>query len=130
MTHGHQSMKSPLARVRGLGSAKDGTHHWWMQRVTAVALIPLVIWLAASIFPLLLNDIDFARDFLKTPWRAVAFALLLSVGLYHGTLGMQVIIEDYVHAESKKIAALIAMKLAMVLALACVLYATVKIAMI
>src|SRR5471030_1168139 len=87
--------RSPLSRARGLGSAKEGVHHWWMQRVTAIALIPLVVWFAISL--IMLSGADFAvvRAWIGSPLVMVLLPLTIGVGLYHGQLGMQVVWEDY-----------------------------------
>ena len=109
--------RTPLARARGLGSAKDGTRHWWMQRVTAVALIPLTVWLAASLVAVGAADHARTVDWIRSPAVAIALLLTIAALFHHAQLGLQVVIEDYVHAEGKKIAALIAVKLlALVLA--------------
>ena len=87
--------RSPLTRARGLGSAKDGVHHWWTQRLTAVALIPLVVWFAISL--VMLSGADFAvvRAWIGSPLVMLMLTLTIVVGLYHGQLGMQVVWEDY-----------------------------------
>ena len=94
-----------LGRVRGLGSAKSGVHHFWMQRLTAVALIPLVIWFAVSLVMLSGADYVMARSWLGSPFVMVLLILTICIGLYHGQLGMQVVIEDYIAKHSKKAAA-------------------------
>jgi succinate dehydrogenase / fumarate reductase membrane anchor subunit len=87
--------RTPLSRARGLGSAKEGVHHWWMQRVTAIALIPLVVWFAISL--VMLSGADFAvvRAWIGSPLVMVLLTLTIGVGLYHGQLGLQVVWEDY-----------------------------------
>ncbi len=96
------SMETPIARVRGLGSAKAGAHHWWLERVTSVALVVLFIWLIASV--LRLPDLSFGtvREWLADPLAAVPMLLLVAVTFWHGKMGMQVIIEDYVHEAGLK----------------------------
>ena len=103
--------RTPIARARGLGSAKGGTHHWWMQRLTAIALIPLTVWLVASLVAI--GAADHARTVLWIRSPTVGIALLLTIAalFHHAQLGMQVVVEDYVQGEGKKIAALIAVKL-------------------
>lgn len=103
-------LRSPLNRARGLGSAKSGVHHFWMQRLTAVALIPLVIWFAVSLVMLSGADYGMARSWLSSPFVMVLLILTICVGLYHGQLGMQVVIEDYVHHEGVKLALIVATK--------------------
>jgi len=87
--------RSPLSRARGLGSAKEGVHHWWMQRVTAIALIPLVMWFAISLVMLTGADFAVVRAWIGSPLVMVLLTLTIGVGLYHGQLGLQVVWEDY-----------------------------------
>ena len=87
--------RTPLSRARGLGSAKDGLHHWWMQRVTAIALIPLVVWFAISLVMLTGADFAVVRAWIGSPLVMVLLTLTIGVGLYHGQLGLQVVWEDY-----------------------------------
>ncbi len=89
------SLRHPIARVRGLGSAKDGTGHWVAQRITAVALMPLVAWLVVAAFGL--GAYADARAFLAQPLNAVLTAALVVCVFHHAQLGLQVVIEDYVH---------------------------------
>lgn len=88
-------IRTPLARVRGLGSAKDGTHHWWMQRVTAVAMIPLGIWLVYSLLNLSLSSLSEVQIWLQSPLHALLLMAFLGAMAWHSKLGLQVIIEDY-----------------------------------
>ena len=122
------SIKTPLGRVRGLGSAKGGTHHFWMQRVTAVAMIPLTIWFVASIVSLVGADRAVVLAWLHMPVVAVLMALLLGTGFYHLKLGLQVIIEDYVHCEAVKITALLANSFGCIALAAASVFAVLKIA--
>lgn len=97
------STRTPLSRARGLGSARSGVHHFWMQRVTAVALIPLAIWLVASLAGHAGADYDTARSFFAQPLAGGLLLLLIVTSAYHMHLGMQVIIEDYIHKEGTKL---------------------------
>jgi succinate dehydrogenase / fumarate reductase membrane anchor subunit len=99
-------LRSDLARVRGLGSAKDGVHHWWVQRLTAVALVPLGIWFVISAIKLAGLPLAAFRAWLNT--GANVFLMILFVGtlFYHLKLGLQVVIEDYVHDEKAKVVSL------------------------
>jgi len=106
----NSDLRSHLSRARGLGSAKSGVHHFWMQRLTAVALIPLVIWFAVSLVMLSGADYGMARSWLSSPFVMVLLILTICIGLYHGQLGMQVVIEDYVHNEGVKLALIVAIK--------------------
>jgi succinate dehydrogenase / fumarate reductase membrane anchor subunit len=104
------SMTNPLARVRGLGSAKDGTHHWIVQRMTAVALIPLTLWFVVSLISLIGSDLVAVQSWLSSPFNAVMMILTLVAGFHHAQLGLQVVIEDYIHGHGNKIVALWVMK--------------------
>ncbi|KHK90981.1 succinate dehydrogenase, hydrophobic membrane anchor protein [Novosphingobium malaysiense] len=101
-----------IGRVRGLGSAKGGTHHWLIQRFTAIGNLFLVLWLVVSI--VLLQDLSYASvaDWLSNPVPAVAMILLLVSTFWHARLGMQVMIEDYVHEHANKFACIVALNLA------------------
>ena len=96
-----------LGRVRGLGSAKSGTHHWWMQRVTAAANLILMLWFVVSIVRLPIVDHQAVVLWLKSPLVAVPLILLVVSVFWHLRLGLQVFIEDYVHEEGNKIAVLL-----------------------
>jgi len=90
-------MVNPLARARGRGSAKSGVHHWYVQRASAILLILLTAWLIYALLTLAGAEYAEARIFLAIPFNAACFALLLVALLYHAMLGLQVVIEDYVH---------------------------------
>ncbi len=102
------SMRSPLGRVRGLGSAREGVGHWWAQRMTSLALVPLALWFVAALVGLTGADHATAREWVAAPVPASLLVLLIVATFYHGALGLQVIVEDYVHHEGAKVAALIA----------------------
>ena len=102
-------MRTPLARAIGLGSAKEGVRAWWAERVSAVALVPLTLWLAASIIAHARSDYGTFIVWLRTPLAAILMILLLIALFYHTALGLQVVIEDYVHS-SIKFAAVIAVR--------------------
>ena len=97
------SMKTPLARVRGLGSARSGAEHFWMQRVTGVANLVLGIFFVALIVTLVGQDYASVRATLASPLVAAALLLLIVSGTYHMRLGMQTVIEDYIHGEALKV---------------------------
>jgi succinate dehydrogenase membrane anchor subunit len=104
-------MRSPLGRAIGLGSAKEGVEHWWMQRITAVALVPLTLWLAISIVGLVGADFETVQNWLGRPLPAILLVLLLVATFYHMSLGLQVVVEDYVHAQLAKLGLVIAVRL-------------------
>ncbi len=115
------SLRSPLGRARGLGSAKSGTQHWWAQRLTAIALVPLTIWFVIAMVAATGSDYTTARAFIGNPVTAVLLILLIAATFHHAQLGLQVVIEDYVHTKSVEIALLLAIKgAAIVLALAAI----------
>ena len=101
------NMRTPLARVRGLGSAKSGTGHFWHQRLTALANVPLTIGFIAILMSLLGRGHAAVVQILGSPLVAIVMLLFIGSVTYHMKIGMQVIIEDYVHDEKWKLAALI-----------------------
>ena len=104
------SYQSPLGRARGLGSAKEGVEHFWVQRVTAVALVPLALWFVFSVARLHGGDYYMVRHFVAAPSVAVTLVLFIIAALYHSALGIQVVIEDYVTSEGAKIVSLLLVK--------------------
>lgn len=102
--------RTHLSRARGLGSAKEGVHHFWAQRITAVALIPLVVWFAISLIMLSGADYGVVRAWIASPVAMVLLVLTIVIGLHHGQLGMQVVVEDYVHNEGMKLALIVLMR--------------------
>lgn len=107
------SLRSDLGRVRGLGSAKSGSHHWWHQRLTAIAIIPLALWLVSALLGHMNDSHAELVAWIGSPLVTVLLiAVILSI-FYHAALGLQVVIEDYVHGEFAKVAMLIVMKLAL-----------------
>jgi succinate dehydrogenase / fumarate reductase membrane anchor subunit len=113
---GQLSLKSRLGRVRGLGSAKEGVAHWWGLRLTAIALVPLVFWFTASLAGLWGASHGEVVAWMRGPVAPVMLIALLVAGLHHLQLGMQVVIEDYVHSEAAKWTLVIAVKLGAALA--------------
>jgi succinate dehydrogenase / fumarate reductase, membrane anchor subunit len=95
-------MRSQLSRARGLGSAKSGLHHWWMQRITAMALLPLSLYFVLSVLMLAGASRAEMAAFMAEPWNTVLYLCLIIALFYHLSLGLQVVIEDYVHNEAKR----------------------------
>jgi succinate dehydrogenase / fumarate reductase membrane anchor subunit len=92
-----------IGRVRGLGSAKAGAHHWWLERLTSVSTLLLFIWLLVALLRLPRLDHEMVTEWLSSPLAAVPMLLLIVSTFWHTKLGMQVIIEDYVHEEGLKL---------------------------
>ena len=123
------SLRTPLARVRGLGSAKQGVSHWWTQRITAVALIPLTLWFVTSLLVVARADYPFVVYWIAQPFNSVLLVALLVCTFYHAILGLQVVIEDYVHQEGAKLVSLVLMKFLLVLAGGAAILAVLRIAL-
>ncbi|MDH5411270.1 MAG: succinate dehydrogenase, hydrophobic membrane anchor protein [Alphaproteobacteria bacterium] len=122
------SFRSPLARARGLGAAHSGTHHWWIQRLTSVALMPLLLWFAVSFASLATADYATATAWLRHPLNAVLMLALLGNIFHHMLVGMQVVIEDYIHGRGAKIAVLIVVKFSIALLAIGAIFAVLKVA--
>ncbi|MDX1608716.1 MAG: succinate dehydrogenase, hydrophobic membrane anchor protein [Halofilum sp. (in: g-proteobacteria)] len=123
------SLRTPLAEARGLGSAKEGVGHWWHQRLTAVALVPLTLWFGFSVALLGSADYYTVIDWVANPVNAVLLILLLAVGFWHGALGVKEVIEDYVAGEGKKLFLLLAVQLAAVVLALAGIFAVLRIAL-
>lgn len=107
-----KSIQSPQARARGAGSAKSGTHHWWMQRLSSVALVPLSIWLLASVDRIINPSYQEVAIWLQNPGVAIGMLLFILIGFYHAAIGMQVVYEDYIHNKAAKTTVLVLSHLA------------------
>ena len=105
-------LRSPLGRAVGLGSAKEGVEHWWAQRLGSLALVPLSLWFVGSIIALAGASHGEFVDWLSSPLAAVLMVLVVAVSFHHAALGLQVVVEDYVHHEGVKIAVLVLVKFA------------------
>lgn len=105
-------MRTPLGRALGLGSAKEGVGHWWAQRMSALALVPLTVWFVASLVAMAGADYFSIRDWIGSPVVAGLLVLVIVATFYHTALGLQVIIEDYVHHPAVKVAGLLAVNAA------------------
>ena len=123
------SMKTPLAEARGLGTAKSGLAHWWHQRLTAIAMIGLVAWMCVIIVMLVGADYSGAMALLSHPVNAALIMLFIGVGFWHSSLGLQVVLEDYVALEGVRLALIIAIRMALVLLGAISLLSILKIAL-
>lgn len=111
MSKNNHSILSDMKKAKGLGSAHSGTHHWLMQRVTAIANIPLIFWAVYAVFKLQgASHADFVT-FFTSPMNAVLAILFILNSFYHAVLGNQVIVEDYIHCQCFKMMKLIGMKL-------------------
>ena len=110
-----KAMRSPLGKVRGLGSAKDGVTHFWHQRITAVALVPLTIWFVVSVIALAGSDYATWQHWISRPGDATLMIILIAMVFYHGVLGLQMVVEDYVHGPGAKLATLLIIKFAALL---------------
>jgi len=112
-------MRTPLSRVRGLGSAKDGTQHFWHQRLTAMALVPLVLYFLFIVVQLNGQGYEAVVECLSKPSVSILMLLFIGAGLYHMKLGMQVVIEDYVHGGLGKALLILNIFFTLALGVAC-----------
>ncbi len=110
VVYGMKDLRSPLAKVKGFGRSPDASLHFWWQRLTALALVPLMFWFCFSVA--LLPDISYnvLLAWLRSPLNTVLLLLMIIVGLHHGQMGMQVIIEDYIADYTRRISAIIMLK--------------------
>ena len=111
----NNTMKSDLAKVQGLGSAKHGVGHWKLQRVSAIGMIPLILWFIPSLMLTIISGYNEAILWIQNPFNATGLILLLGTIFFHASLGLQVVIEDYVHSEGLKIISIIFIKLSSIL---------------
>ena len=111
------SLRSPLSKAIGLGSAKHGFSHWWWQRISAVALIPLSLWFVYSIVCLITTGASYitVHDWLSSPFNATVMLLFVLSALFHGQTGLQVVIEDYIHTKWVNLTLLLLIKFASVI---------------
>jgi succinate dehydrogenase / fumarate reductase membrane anchor subunit len=123
------SLRSPLGLAKGLGSAKEGLHHWWAQRVTAIALVPLTVLFAFQIALLSMSDYKTVIECIGSPWSAALIVSLIVAAFYHAALGMQVIYEDYIGHKAVRIGAIMMTNLLLFLLGAAGVIAVVRIAL-
>jgi succinate dehydrogenase / fumarate reductase, membrane anchor subunit len=122
------SLRSPLGRVLGTGAAGGGAQHWWSQRVSAVALVPLTLWFVLSLLGLPQLDYGSVHGWIATGWVPVLLCLLLITLSLHSWLGVQVVVEDYVHSKGSKLFALLGSTFVHVIVAVAGVFAVVKIA--
>ena len=124
-------IQTPLARVRHLGSAKEGSDHWWWQRLTALLLVPLSLWFVASIWWLAIGGATYEafQDWLSGPVAAILMLLFIGMMFYHLKLGLQVVIEDYVHTKAVKWTFLVMINLGCLIGAIAAIYSTVAVAL-
>lgn len=104
MATSHSPLTSSLSKARGLGSAKEGVGHWWWQRVTAVLIAPLIVWFLYSFLTMMVGATrDAVALWFTSPMNSIGLAVLMGAMFFHAKLGLQVVIEDYVHGHGKKI---------------------------
>jgi succinate dehydrogenase / fumarate reductase membrane anchor subunit len=123
------SLRSPLGQVLGAGSAKQGVHHWWVQRLTSVALVPLSIWFLVSLLSLPSLDYWVVSAWMAQSSSALLLILFVLVGAWHSQLGLRVIVEDYVHGSGARTLTLVAISFAHVLLGAAGVFAVLKVAL-
>tara|TARA_R110002074_G_scaffold170006_1_gene332185 strand:+ start:22470 stop:22850 length:381 start_codon:yes stop_codon:yes gene_type:complete len=123
------SLRSPLGLAKGLGSAKEGLHHWWAQRVSAIALIPLTVLFAFQVALLSMSDYKTVIECIGSPWSAALIVSLIVAAFYHAALGMQVIYEDYIGHKAVRIGAIMMTNLLLFLLGAAGVIAVVRIAL-
>ena len=122
------SLRSPIGRALGRGSAKSGVSHWWVQRLTAIALVPLTVWFAFAVVHLPTSDYEAVRAWVASGINPVLLLQLIGALAWHSALGVQVVLEDYVHAKGLKLAALLASTLLHALLAVAGVYAVLRIA--
>jgi len=103
-------LRTPIARVRGLGASRDGMGHWWAQRLSAVALVPLSLWFVASVAALAGDGRGAMIAWIAQPWVAGLHVMFIAALFYHAQLGVQVVVEDYVPGDFARVATLICVK--------------------
>ena len=125
-----RDFRTPVARARGLGSGKTGTGHFWWQRVTAVALVPLVAWFVGTLVSLAGADLATVQSVLARPFNAIAFALFAIMMFWHAKLGLQVVIEDYIHQRALEVTLQLLVTFACAIGAITSLYAIARIALL
>lgn len=129
MSEPNNQFQTALGRARGLGSSKDGTHHWMHERITSLTSIPLMLWLVWSVVDMQGWDYAAFTSWLAQPLNAFLMALSVISTFYHAALGVQVIVEDYVHCHVMKLCTLIGFKLAFLVTALASIFSIIKIAL-
>jgi succinate dehydrogenase / fumarate reductase membrane anchor subunit len=124
-----RDLRNPLQRARGLGSAKEGVGHWWNQRLTAIALVVLVLWFVVLVLGLLGHDYQAVRASIARPWNAVLMVAFIVAAFWHAVLGLQVVIEDYVHTRWVEVTSMVVIKLLAVAGVISGVFAVLRIAL-
>ena len=124
-----KELRNPLKRAKGLGSAQSGVGHWWTQRVTATALVFLAIWFVVTVLGALHADYATARAIVAKPWNALLLVAFVLAMCWHAVLGLQVVIEDYVHTRWKEVALVVLVKFIAVLGTLATLMAVLRVAL-
>ena len=120
-------LRTPLANAIGSGSAREGVEHWWAQRITAIALVPLMIWLVYSVVSLVGAPYGEVQAWIAQPLNAVLLSALAIALFYHAELGLQVIVEDYIHHHGVALVLRILFKLLTILAILLALFSIIRI---
>jgi succinate dehydrogenase / fumarate reductase membrane anchor subunit len=123
------SLRSPIGRVLGLGSAKEGVQQWWLQRLTSVALVPLSIWFAVSLLTLPSLDHATVRAWMSQSSTALLLIVFVVVAAWHSKLGVQVVVEDYVHGAGARTLTLVSLTFVHVLLAAAGVFSVLKVAL-
>jgi succinate dehydrogenase / fumarate reductase membrane anchor subunit len=124
-----KDLQNPLKRARGLGSSQSGVGHWWTQRITAAALVLLGLWFVITVLCLMHADFATARATVAKPWNAVLLIAFVITVFWHATLGLQVVIEDYVHTRWKEVVSMVLIKFLAVLGTLASVLAVLRIAL-
>ena len=121
------SMRSPLGRVLGTGAAHDGVRHWWMQRLTSIALVPLTVWFVVSLLALPSLGYGTVIAWMSQSWTALLLILLVLTAAWHSQLGVRVVVEDYIHGAGARTLTLVLIGFAHVLLAAAGVFAILKV---
>jgi succinate dehydrogenase / fumarate reductase, membrane anchor subunit len=122
------SLRSPLGRVLGMGAARSGVHHWWVQRLTSVALVPLSIWFVVSLLALPARNHAAVVAWMGQSWSALLLVLFVVVAAWHSQLGVRVVVEDYVRGAGARTVTLVMVSFAHVTLAAAGVFAVLKVA--